>query len=114
MRTPDEIENEISKLMQELIDSKEYYQYELICTIGKGKESEKIGSFDIDSCKKILKKLYDNNILQYRHGLFKNVDVYMNPQKNRILVSKNDSINESNIISFMLWHPGDWYINNEE
>jgi hypothetical protein len=47
------------------------------------------------------------------YGVF---NVYMNPQRNRILVEdeesldlENGKITEDNIMSFIIWHSGSWY-----
>lgn len=113
MEIPKEIEKKIEDLKIQLKESKKFYQYELI----PYKETEEdFGFFKISHAKKILKLLHEGKKLQYRHGLYKDVDVFMNPQKNRILVSGNEyvreDINEDNIMTFIIWVNGDWYLKN--
>jgi hypothetical protein len=111
MEKPELIEQRIEELKNQLQESKKYYQFELICT---SKRSDKmIGFFNIRNGEKILTLLNDGSRLQYRHGVFGDVDVWMNPQRNRILVSKNNDINEDNIMSYIFWHTGEWYLNTE-
>jgi len=111
MEKPEIIEQKIKELEKQLEISKNHYQYELVCT--SDRSDEMIGSFNIGNAKKILTLLREGKRLQYRHEVFGDVDVWMNGQRNRILVSKNDEINESNIMSYIIWYVGNWYLNNE-
>ena len=111
MEKPELVEQRIKELKNQLQESKKHYQFELICT---SEWSDKmIGFFNIGNTEKILTLLNDGSKLQYRHGVFGDVDVWMNPQRNRILVSKNNTINEDNIMSYIIWHTGDWFLNTE-
>lgn len=111
MERPELIEQKIEELKKQLNESKKHYQFELICT--SDWSDEMIGFFNIGNAKKILTLLKDGRKLQYRHGVYGDVDVWMNPNGNRILVSENKDINESNIMSFIIWHTGEWYLNTE-
>lgn len=110
MKRPEIIEKEIAELKNQLKKSKKHYQYELLCS--DNWSDEMIGFFNIGNAKQILNTLNDGKRLQYRHSVFGDVDVWMNPQKNRILVSQNENINEGNIITYIVWHSGEWYVNN--
>lgn len=83
-----------------------------LCEIGNGKN--KIGFFDIENAKLIYQKLYGGFTLLYVHQILGSYNVYMNPQRNRVLVEpvnkENNDINESNIHSYIIWHYGFWYI----
>ncbi len=109
MEKPQLIEQKIEELKKQLNESKKHYQFELVCT--SDCSDEMIGFFNIGNAKKILTLLRDGRKLQYRHAFFGNVDVWMNPNGNRILVSENEGINEKNIMSFIIWHTGEWYLN---
>jgi hypothetical protein len=111
METPEIIETKIKELQEQLKESKKYYQYKLLCDSSWSEEM--IGFFNIGNTKKILTELHSGGKLQYRHSVFGDVDVYMNSQKNRIIVSENDVINEENIMSYIIWHTGIWYVNNQ-
>ena len=106
-----EIEQEIEELKNKLKASKLHYQYEPVCDDSFSEDM--IGFFNLGNTRKILKLLYDGKKLQYRHGVYGNVAVYMNPQRNRILVSENKFINEDNIMSFIVWLVGKWYLDIE-
>ncbi len=83
-----------------------------LCEIGDGKN--KIGFFDIENAKLIYQKLYEGQLLLYVHKIVGSYNVYMNPQRNRVLVEptdkNNNHIDESNIHSYIIWHYGSWYI----
>lgn len=86
-------------------------KFEFICTSDTSRKM--IGFFNIGNAEKILTLLNDGCKLQYRHGVFGNVNVWMNPERNRILVSENPTINEDNIMSYIVWCAGEWYLNTE-
>jgi len=111
IRTKEDIQEDIDKLKVELEKSIKYYEYDFVCS--EQSIGESIGCFNIGNTKKLLKLLYDGSTLQFRHGFYKTVDVWMNPQRNRIIISENDKLNEDNIISFMLWHSGSWFKKND-
>ena len=94
MERPEVIEKKINELKNELEKSKEFYQYEFVCN--SDWSDDMIGFFNIDNGKKILKLLNDGKELQYRHEVYGKVHVKMNPQRNRILVTDNKSINGEN------------------
>ena len=108
MRKPEIIEKDIELLQNELKKSKLEHQYELLCT--SEWSSEMIGFFNMGNANKILTLLNNGAKLQYRHDIFGNVDVQMNGNGNRIIVSSNKDITEENIMGFIIWHTGDWYI----
>ncbi len=110
IRKPEIIEQEIEKLKIEIELSRKHYQYQFICD-GKWSD-EMIGFFNVGNAKKILTLLKDERKLQYRHSVFGDVDVWMNPNGNRILVSENKNINEENIMDAIIWWNGEWYLNN--
>lgn len=115
MRSPEEIEKEINRVEKELKllrkEQQEYTKFKKVCDGYWSKEM--IGFFNIGNTKLILGLLNSGKELQYRHGIFGDVTVCMNPQRNRILVSKNEEITEDNIMSFIIWHSGEWWINSE-
>lgn len=112
MKKPEKIEKEIAELQKQLEESKKHYQYELLCDNALWSD-ETIGFFNIGNAKKILKALTSGKKLQYRHGVYGYVDVWMNLQRNRILVSDNKNMNEDNIMDHIIWNSGEWYLNNE-
>lgn len=112
MDRPEVIEERIADLQKQLEQSKKEYQYELICN--SDWSDDMIGFFNIGNTRKILAHLYNGRELQYRHEYFGTVDVYMNPQRNRISVSENGNIKESNIMSHIIWGGGDWYLNTNK
>lgn len=112
METPEIIQQKIDKLNDELILSKQFYKYDLICN--SGWSDDMIGFFNLGNARKILTLLDNGEILQYRHFELGTVDVYMNPNRNRIIVSDNETINENNIMSFIIMYNGEWYLNNEK
>jgi len=113
MRKPEEIQQEIDSLQNELQKSIEYYQYEFLCDDNKSEEM--IGFFNLGNLRIILRALHDGEILQYRSPIWGTIeDIKMNPQRNRILVSDNPDINENNIIEFMISRSGAWYRKNIE
>jgi hypothetical protein len=83
-------------------------EYELICD--DTFSNDMIGFFNLGNARKVLSLLYEGNTLQYHHVVFGIVDVYMNPQGNRLIVSKNDHINENNIMSYIIWLTGKWFM----
>ena len=91
--------------------SKLHYQYESVCD--DSFSDDMIGFFNLGNTRKILTLLYDGKKLQYRHEVYGIVEVYMNPQRNRILVSENKFITEDNIMSFIVWLVGKWYLDIE-
>ena len=108
MRNPEEIKKEIAKLELELKKSEEHYNWEWL--VGSDEPGESIGFFNIAKTKTILNELYLGNRLQLRHDALGTFEVYMNPQRNRILLDvESESVNENSIMSFIVWHSGDWY-----
>lgn len=111
MKRPEVIEKEIEELKKQLEKSKEYYQYEFVCN--SDWSDDMIGSFNMGNGRKVITLLNNGYELQYRHNVYGNVNVWMNPQKNRILVSENDNIKEKNILTFMFCASGEWWIKTE-
>ena len=111
MEKPELIVQKVEELKKQLKESKKHYQFELICT--SEWNDKMIGFFNIGNAEKILALLNNGSKLQYRHVVFGDVDVWMNPQRNRVLVSENKTINEDNIMSYIVWHTGEWYLNTE-
>lgn len=110
MERPEVIKQKIKELEELLVESKNYYEYELVCS--DSWKDDMIGFFNMDNLRKILNLLVEGKTLQYRHEFYGTVDVWMNPQLNRILCSLSDNFNEDNIINFMIWHSGKWYVKN--
>ena len=110
MRTPEEVNKDIEKLKKELEESKNYHQWTKLTD--DGTIEKMIGFFNIGNAELILSHLDNGKLLQYRHGCYGNVEVRMNPQRNRILVSENKDIKEGNILTFVMWATGEWYIKN--
>ena len=108
VRRPEEIQKEIEALSKELSKSKEKYEYRFLCD--SHWSDDMIGFFNMSNGRKILELLNQGRELQYRHAVYGNVDVYMNPQRNRIIVSDNKDITEQNILTFVFWATGDWYL----
>jgi len=131
MEKPEVIEKKIEELKKQLQESKRYYKYELICD--RNSSDETIGFFDIGQAKKILTLLNDGKKLQYKHLVYGEFNVYMNPQRNGILVKNTDDsdleyalyngcstvyvnkspINENTIMSFIIGNYGEWYLDTE-
>jgi hypothetical protein len=132
METPEVIEQKIKNLENQLQKSKQFYQYKLICT--SEWSDDMIGGFNIGNAKKVLTLLNEGKKLQYRHEVYGNFNVYMNGNGNRILVKNEDDselerspfnefencstvivykspINEDTIMSYIVWDPGNWYLN---
>lgn len=107
MERPEVIEKQIDELKKSLHESKLHYQYEFVCN--DDFSSDMIGFFNLSNARKILTLLHEGKHLQFRHGVFGKVDIYMNPQRNRIFVSDNKDINENNIMKFIVWGVGDWF-----
>lgn len=111
--TPDVIESKIEKLQKQLIKSKKKYHYKFLCD--DKFSDDMIGFFNLGNARKILELLNNGKKLQYRHGIYGDVDVEMNPQRNVIMVNPidNEHINENNIMDFIVWHTGTWYVFDE-
>lgn len=107
-RKPEDIQKDIDKLKKELNLSKQYYEYEFVCDDEWTKDM--IGFFNMGNGRKILELLNMGKQLQYRHKFYGVVDVNMNPQRNRILVSKNEYITEENILTFVFRASGEWFL----
>lgn len=110
MEKSEEIRRKINELENMLKESITYHQYELVCS--NKTTDDMIGIFNIGNIRKLLELLVNGRELQYRHSIYGNIDVWMNPQRNRILVSKNEGVNEDNIMSFMTHFVGEWYVKN--
>jgi hypothetical protein len=131
MKKPELIEHEILELKKQLQESKKHYQFELICN--SDWSDDMIGFFNIGNAKKVLSLLKEGKKMQYRHGVYGDYNVFMNPNGNRILVTNSDDtdleciacnefensnsvivykspINENTIMSFIVWHTGEWYL----
>ena len=105
MEKPEVIKQKIKDLQKELEVSIDFHNYELVCensisNINDG--GEKIGIFHIENARKILNLLWEGKKLQFRHGYYGTIDVEMNPQKNRIIVSEHEHIKENNIMNFII------------
>lgn len=72
-----------------------------------------IGFFNMKNCRIVLQLLQNGKELQYIHAVYGKVNVRMNPQRNRIIVSENENINESNILTFAFRGTGEWWLNSE-
>lgn len=107
-RKPEDIQKDIDKLKKELNLSKQYYEYEFVCDDEWTKDM--IGFFNMGNGRKILELLNMGEQLQYRHNIYGVIDVNMNPQRNRILVSKNEYITEENILTFVFRASGEWFL----
>lgn len=109
MERPEVIKVQIEELKKKLIESEDFYRF-----IPALKDEEylinDIGFFNLHKAKIILTLLYEGKQLFYKHEALGNVLVKMNPQKNRILVTENNTINEDNIMDFIVWKSGIWYI----
>lgn len=81
------------------------------------KDSEKeetICFFNLSKARLLLTALNEGKALLLEHGAMGDYVVYMNPQRNRINVERQQKqrdheINEDNVMSFIVWHAGDWY-----
>ena len=126
-REPEEIEKEIKKLQIELVNSKLERQKILIWSDSNHDFEDRIGFFDLKKARIILTELVAGKKLLLEHQAFGTFSVYMNPQKNSILVykkikdkweqsfrSSDTDISSDNILSFVVWAAGDWFIYNEE
>jgi hypothetical protein len=112
MRKPQEIVEEIRNLKKELKLSREYHEYVLLYADHQDAE-DMICFFNMKKARVILTALVEEKQLQLRHEAYGNVNVYMNPQRNRILVINNNNnkhISEDNILNFIIWSSGDWYL----
>lgn len=113
MRRPDEIRREIAELETELAESVMESEWKLLCK--SDVEGDSIGFFNLKKARTILKYLYNGYRLQLRHEALGVYEVYMNPQRNRILLNaESESVNEESIMGFIVWHSGDWYVFNSE
>ena len=109
---PEIIEQKIEELQKLLNKSKEYYQYSFVCD--SDWSDDMIGFFNMGNARKILSLLNAGKKLQCRHGVYGTVNVFMNPQRNRIFVeSEGGKINEENILGFIIRGRGDWYVKND-
>jgi hypothetical protein len=108
MKKPEEIEKQIELLRLELEESRKFHEYKLLCN--DTYSNEMIGFFNIGKAKKILTALNDGEHLQFRHALYGDINMHMNQQKNRIMLEDNKNIIEENIMNFIIWGSGDWYI----
>ena len=89
MERPEVIKQKIKELEELLVESKNYYEYELVCS--DSWKDDMIGFFNMDNLRKILNLLVEGKSLQYRHDIYGTVDVNMNPQLNRIFCSLSDN-----------------------
>jgi len=121
MRKPNEIQKELDeiteKLKKELSESKAYHEWEkLDC-----ETDDTVGFHDLGKMRTILAFLYAGHTLKVHHGGFGDYAVYMNPQRNRILVDpikkicsvlingKDEGITEEKILGFICNYPTIWY-----
>lgn len=109
MRHPQEIKDQIRKLEQELKEVLDN-RYQKIEDYGRA-----IGLFHVGFLENILALLNRGEIVQIRHsGYSFTSDIYMNPQRNSILLTKeNEHINSSNILSFITFKHGDFYLDTQ-
>jgi hypothetical protein len=110
MERPEVIKQKIKELEELLVESKKYYDYELVCS--SDVSDDMIGFFNMGNLRKILTLLVEGKTLQYRHEFYGTVDVRMNPQLNRIICSLSDKFDEDNIIKSMILYSGKWYVKN--
>lgn len=77
----------------------------------KETKSEDIGFFRLSKARIILTALDKGRVLRLIHHLGTAI-VYMNPQGNSIFVKneKGNYFNEDNIMNFIVWLSGDWYV----
>lgn len=111
MDRPEEIQKKIDELQELLKQSKAYHEYAPLENI-QVDESD-IGFFDLERAEKILKLLHLGFTLQFRHLYYGAVNVKMNPQRNRILVTENTDIKEENIMNYIVRHD-DWFVKTGE
>lgn len=109
MDKPEEIQKKIDELQKLLKESKAYHEYTPLEDV-KVNESD-TGFFDLKRAEKILKLLHLGFTLQYRHKYNGTVNVKMNPQRNRILVTDSSQITENNILNYILRH-SEWFLKN--
>jgi hypothetical protein len=107
---PEEIEAQIEELKKQLKKSREHYQYTFLCN--DSESDEMIGFFNIGKAKKILTALNNGHKLELRHSFHGIISVWMNPQRNRILVKPSHL--EDSVMNFIIWCGGEWYIDNEK
>lgn len=111
MRRPEEIQADIDVLSEELRRSGIFYSWELFYTDEDAySDTEKIGFCYIGRAKKLLTALHEGKILRLVHGVFGSVELYMNQQRNRIVVGSSSYFHENNIMDFIVMHPGTWYV----
>jgi hypothetical protein len=106
MEKPESIRAKIKILEDLLAESEEFHRYQYVCD--SNNDGETIGFFKIGNAKKILTLLNDGSRLKYKHGVWGDVIVQMNPQRNRIFVTENEHINENNIMTYIVWATGTW------
>jgi len=141
MRKPEEIQKEIDKLNEELRKSKLENALTPLWTKKQNDEGwedpGRIGFFRLDKAKTILTALNEGKKLLIKHEAIGNFIVQMNGNGNVICVYNEDGselergcyngfknsssvlcykplINDNSIMSFIVWHAGDWYLINEE
>lgn len=70
------------------------------------------GCFETGLTEQLCRKLWNGDVLKYEHSVYGIYYVYMNMQRNRVLVKPlgiRSNITEDNIFSFMLLHRGQWW-----
>ena len=120
MRKSDEILAQIQSLQKEYekakLEEKQILLWSNDTELYSSNSPDVIGFFRLDKARIILTALNNGEALLIKHSRY-NYKVNMNYQKNRILVESTDKsqfINEKNIMEFIVWGSGDWYILNEE
>jgi hypothetical protein len=117
MRNSKEIQAEIDKLCLELKEAKLKESKEILWN--NHSSDEMIGFCDIKKAKIILTALNNGERLLIEHEALGNYFVWMNPQRNRILVrnvifDKKKEICEDDIMKFIVIYSGIWYIVNDD
>lgn len=114
MEKPEIIREKIELLKKQLEESENYHRYQLIEELNS---DEEIGFFKIGRAKRILKLLYDGVVLLLSHEIYGDYEVSMNTNRNRTLVKcvgdHEPSINEENIMTFIVWCNGKWFIDTK-
>lgn len=120
MKKSEELKQKIDALKKEYDIAKQEESLELIwddSRKGIFKTCEMVGFFNLTKARLILGHLDKGDVLMLDHQALGRYKVYMNPQRNRILVEwfygKEGTINEKNIEGFILWNSGNWYVIND-
>lgn len=102
----------VTNLEEELVRSIEVYEYTLLSAYYEG--NDRIGLFNFKLIKDILIYLVNGRELRFRHSLFGDAYIQMNPQKNRVLVKSDNPIyKEGEIMNIICYSNGQWYLKEE-